>query len=142
MQRPPFIRKASENDIPRLIEIRSSVHENILSNPAIVTEDDYRWFIAEELLWVWDDNDIVRGFTAGDTRTGWIWALFVDPDSEGNGIAQALFPYACQSLKDAGHRTASLSTETGTRAEKFYMKAGWTKGEVNEKNEVLFTTRL
>ena len=137
-----IIRKASESDIPRLTEIRSSVQENILTNPAIVTEEHYRWFIGEGLIWVWDEDDLVLGFAAGDTRSGWIWALFVDPGYEGRGIGKALFPYACQSLKDAGHRTASLSTAAGSRAEKFYHDAGWIKGEVNDKNEVLFTTRL
>ena len=46
-------------------------------------------------------------------------------EDEGRGIAQALFGRACNVLTDAGCRRMWLTTWPGTRAERFYRKAGW-----------------
>jgi hypothetical protein len=41
-----LLRRATEHDIARIFEIRNSVRENRLNDPAKVTVDDVRWFIA------------------------------------------------------------------------------------------------
>jgi len=75
-------------------------------------------------------------------RDASIWALFVDPAHEGCGIGQALILAACRSIAAAGHRIAKLSTEPGTRAERFYLRNGWLPGGYTERGEAIFTKEL
>jgi ribosomal protein S18 acetylase RimI-like enzyme len=96
---PRQVRKARSADIPRLVQIRSSVRENILSEPSRVTMADYRSFIDNSAIWTWVEDEQIVGFSAGDPRDGTIWALFVDPSREGRGIAQILLPLACATLR-------------------------------------------
>ena len=92
---PRQVGKASWADIPRLVEIRAAVRENILSDPSWVTTADIQWFIDNSTIWTWAEDGQIHGFSAGDPRDGTIFALFVDPDREGRGIGQALLALAC-----------------------------------------------
>jgi GNAT superfamily N-acetyltransferase len=49
----------------------------------------------------------------------------VEEAYEGRGIARALFERACNVLDEAGCPRMWLTTWPGTRAERFYRKAGW-----------------
>jgi GNAT superfamily N-acetyltransferase len=131
------IRRAVQGDVSRIMEIRHSVHENRLSDPNLCAG-----FIARSEIWVWEEDGAVQGFAAGDTRDGWIWALFIAPEYEGRGIGQALLPLACQTLRRAGYTTASLSTVEGTRAERFYRTNGWTMTGKSQKGELVFQKPL
>jgi GNAT superfamily N-acetyltransferase len=137
-----MVRTATVSDIPRLIEIRGSVRENRLSDPSRVTLADYNWHIAHAPVYVWEDEGLVKGMSAGDPRDGSIWALFVDPAYEGRGIGQALILAACRSIAAAGHRMAKLSTEPGTRAERFYFRNGWLAKGYTERGEAIFVKVL
>jgi GNAT superfamily N-acetyltransferase len=137
-----MIRRATVSDIPRLMEIRGSVRENRLSDPSRVTLADYNWHIAHAPIHVWEDGGLIKGMSAGDPRDGSIWALFVDPAYEGRGIGQALILAACRSIAAAGHRSAKLSTEPGTRAERFYLRNGWLSGGYTERGEAIFMKGL
>ncbi len=119
------IRNAAEEDIPRIMEIRASVRENRLRDPSRVTLEDVRWFIDHPGMFVWEENGFMAGFSAADPRDGSIFALFMDQAYEGRGIAQALFRRACQALEQAGCERQWLTTWPGTRAERFYRRAGW-----------------
>jgi GNAT superfamily N-acetyltransferase len=132
------IRRAVQDDVSRIMEIRQSVRENRLSDPNLVTAADCAAFIARSEIWVWEEDGAVQGFAAGDTRDGWIWALFVGPEYEGHGIGQALLPLACKTLRISGYTTATLSTVEGTRAERFYRTNGWTMTGENQKGELVF----
>ena len=120
-----MIRNATEADIARLVEIRGAVRENQLRDPSRVTIEDYRWFIANPGIFVWEEEGRIVGFSAADPRDGSIWALFMDPAFEGRGFARLLLERACQVLQAAGCDRMWLTTSPGTRAEKFYRKAGW-----------------
>jgi GNAT superfamily N-acetyltransferase len=136
-------RRATETDAGRIREIRDSVRENILSDPARVTPADIRWFLKNGPIWVWQEEDgTVAGFSAGDPRDGWIWALFVAPGHEGKGIGRALLKAACDTLRAAGHTTAFLSTEAGTRAERHYRADGWIVTGTTERGELIFQKPL
>jgi len=136
------IKKATESDIPRLQEIRAAVRENILSDPTKVTIDDYRWFIANGPIWVYEQDSHISGFSASDPRDATIWALFIDPAFEGRGIGRQLFAAACRSLTDAGHAEASLYTSDKSRAAQFYKAAGWTGSEPNARGDIIFKKDL
>ena len=124
------------------MEIRGSVRENRLSDPSRVTLADYNWHIAHAPIHVWKDGGLIQGMSAGDPRDGSIWALFVDPAYEGRGIGQALMLAACRSIAAAGHRSAKLSTEPGTRAERFYLRNGWLANGYTERGEAIFIKEL
>lgn len=76
-------------------------------------------------IFVWEEQEKIVGFSAADPRSGSIWALFVAPGFEGCGIGRQLLDEACRILREAGVRRAWLTTEPGTRAERFYRLAGW-----------------
>ena len=131
-------RKATVADIPRLMQIRMAVKENILSDPTKVTADDCRWFVENAPFWVWDDAGTIKGFSAGDPRNGTIWALFIDPVYERQGIGRIVFAHVCEELHAAGHSTLSLTTDEGTRAAAFYRAAGWQSDGTLAKGELTF----
>ena len=84
-----------------------------------------REFIDRTGIWVWEEGGRVLGFSAVDTRDGSVWALFVDPAAEGRGIGRALLPPALDDLRGAGWGEARLTTQPGSRAERFYRRDGW-----------------
>jgi GNAT superfamily N-acetyltransferase len=120
-----MIRKAHRADIPRLQEIRDTVRENKLGDPSRVTIDHYHWFIDNPGIFVWEEEGKIVGFSEADPRDGSICALFMDEAYEGRGIGQALFERACTVLLSAGCPRIWLTTDPGTRAERFYRRAGW-----------------
>jgi GNAT superfamily N-acetyltransferase len=136
------IRRARFEERQRISEIRFAVQENRLGDPTAVTDAHYAWFTEHPGIWVWEENGNILGFSAGDTRDGTIWALFVDPAHHRRGIGRALLAAACDTLRRAGHRTALLTTEPGTRAERFYRSAGWTVIGTSAKGELIFRSVL
>jgi GNAT superfamily N-acetyltransferase len=137
-----MLRRATPADVTRIMEIRGAVHENRLSDPSRVTAADVLWQIAHSPIHLWDERGIVKGFSAGDPRDGSIFALFVDPAFEGQGIGQALILAACRSLAATGHRIAKLSTDPGTRAERFYLRNGWRAKGFDARGEMVFEKEI
>jgi|SRR5271163_3936542 len=138
-----MLRRATQADVSRIHEIRDSVRENRLSDPALVTPEQIAWFLENGPIWVWEEEDsMVTGFSAGDPRNGWVWALFVAPGHEGKGIGRALLKATCDTLRAAGHTAAMLSTEPGTRAERHYRADGWTAISGTERGDLVFQKPL
>jgi GNAT superfamily N-acetyltransferase len=54
-----------------------------------------------------------------------IWALFVDPEHERRGYGRMLHDTMTDWLRSRGVERLWLTTEPGTRAQKFYEAAGW-----------------
>jgi ribosomal protein S18 acetylase RimI-like enzyme len=98
----PSTRRAAHDDVPRIMEIRHSVHEDRLCDPTSVTAVDCAAFIDRAKMWVWVEDGQIQGFSAGDPHDGSIWALFVDPANEGRGIGHALVALACDTVRFAG----------------------------------------
>ena len=116
--------------------------ENVLRDPSRVTVADYKWFEQNPGVWVWEEDGRILGFSAADTRDGSIWAMFVDPQSEGRGIGRTLLAQAVQVLRDSGYSIATLSTDPGTRAARFYRQAGWIEDGFTAKGELRFRLPL
>jgi GNAT superfamily N-acetyltransferase len=136
-----MIRKATRADYPRISDIRFAVRENRLSNPASIGPL-VDWLFDNSAFWVCEEDGVIQGFSAADPRDGSIVALFVHPSSEGRGIGRALLPLACDILKASGHATAVLTTEAGTRAERFYRTDGWTEVGRKEDGQIIFQKSL
>jgi GNAT superfamily N-acetyltransferase len=119
------LRPAVRPDIPALQRVRLAVRENRLSDPTRITEADYVAAM-EELgrTWVIEEGGEVVAFASG-YLTGGVWALFVHPDCEGRGHGKALHAALVAWLWSLGHSRLSLTTEPGSRAERFYVAQGW-----------------
>ena len=135
-------RLARPEDVPALVRIRAAVRENRLSDPARVPASLVLRYIERGLIHVLDEGGSVLGFSAAEPDDGTIWALFVDPDAEGRGIARALLPLALDDLKRAGWSEARLTTQPGSRAERFYRLAGWTALGISAAGERIFVRSL
>jgi len=142
------LRQATLADILRLMEIRALVRENRLVTPGLVTVADYEWFVANGPTWVAETTagpgarPHVVGFAAGDPRDGTVWALFVDPAAEAQGVGRRLLARVCETLAEQGHEEANLSTAPGTRAERFYRADGWAEVGRTRAGELRFRKRL
>lgn len=124
------------------MDIRARVRENILSDPAKVPESHYHWFVQNGPLWLWDEAGLIKGFAAGDPRDGTIWALFIDPSHERQGIGKALFAHTCEDMKNSGHDKLTLYTAQGTRAERFYRAAGWREVGITADGDIIFESEM
>lgn len=121
-----LLRKADINDIDGLSEVRMSVKENVLNNPALVTRQDYENYLTSHGKgWLCEvDNEIV-GFAIVDTIENNIWALFVKPGFDKMGIGKALHRQMMDWYFDNYDKTVWLGTAPNTRAADFYTHQGW-----------------
>jgi GNAT superfamily N-acetyltransferase len=121
--------------------VRMVVRENRLRS-SVVTEEHYVPAI-EQLGrgWVAEVDGQVVGFAIGNGETGNIWALFVDPEHEGQGHGRALHDAMVEWLFSRGLRHLWLGTDPGTRAERFYVAAGWRCTGKAANGEALYELR-
>ena len=120
------IRSAAEEDIPEMQRIRMAVRENQLADAGVVQPHDYRSMLNERGRgWVAEIDGRVVGFAVADLARLNIWALFVDPASEGRGVGRHLHDTMLEWLFTSGAEQVWLGTEPGTRAERFYQAARW-----------------
>ena len=113
--------------------------ENRLSDPSRIRPEDYALFLTEKGKgWVGEINGQIAGFAIVDTAESNVWALFVDPACEGQGLGRALHDGMLNWYFAQTGQTLWLSTAPGTRAEQFYHHAGWTATGLYGKGEVRF----
>jgi GNAT superfamily N-acetyltransferase len=133
------LRQALDTDIPQLHQVRMAVKENMLNNPALVTEADYRRFLTTEGRgWLCAVDGQVAGFAIVDTTDHNVWALFVHPDFEGQGIGKRLQQTMLRWYFTQTDHTLWLSTAPGTRAEEFYHRTGWKATGLTKGGETRF----
>ncbi|GHA77159.1 GNAT family N-acetyltransferase [Cognatilysobacter bugurensis] len=135
------VREAVEDDIAPMHAIRLAVRENVLSNPSWLTAEVYRGCLAAAgaaCTWVAELDGRVVGFSTARLDQRDIWALFVDPACEGRGIGRALLDAATAWLFARGVDTIELGTTPDTRADRFYRDAGWRRGEMSPRGDVIF----
>ena len=121
-----IIRQAAVSDIPQIQVVRNSVKENILSNPALVTDKDCVSYLTERGKgWVCEVDDLIVGFAIADLQDHNVWALFLLPKFEGKGIGKKLHDLMLEWYFNQTKETIWLSTGFDTRAEGFYRIQGW-----------------
>lgn len=133
------IRPAELDDIKQIQLVRNSVTENTLSNPNLVTDEDCAEFITKRGKgWICEiDNEII-GFSIVDLKDKNVWALFLRPEFERQGIGRKLHDIMLDWYFEQTKATIWLGTSPKTRAEKFYQKAGWTEIGIHGKDEIKF----
>ncbi|MBL7926818.1 MAG: GNAT family N-acetyltransferase [Bacteroidia bacterium] len=132
-------RQALTDDIAQLQRIRNSVTENVLTNPSLVTVNDYiKYITLEGKGWLCQVDSHIVGFAIVDLLGHNIWALFVDPHFDKQGIGRQLHDLMLQWYFEQTTHTVWLSTEVKSRAEKFYRSAGWTEAGLYGKSEIKF----
>ncbi len=121
-----IFREAKIDDIPQMQIVRNSVKENQLSNPDVVKDKDYEIYLTDNGKgWVCEiDNEIV-GFAIVDLVENNIWALFVNPKFENQGIGKQLHNMMLNWYFEQTKTSVWLGTAPDTRAEKFYRFSGW-----------------
>ena len=133
------IREATTNDIPQIQVVRNAVKENTLSDPSLVTDKDCEEFINQRGKgWVCEADEGIVGFSIVDLKENNIWALFVHPDFDKQGIGRQLHDVMLDWYFIQTEETVWLGTAPGTRAEAFYRKAGWTEIGTHGKGEIKF----
>ena len=134
-----IIREANIDDIKQIQIVRNSVKENILSDPKLVTDEDCKVFITVRGKgWVCEINDEIVGFSIADLKDNNIWALFLRPEFEKQGIGKQLHDIMLDWYFKQTTKTVWLGTAPNTRAETFYRKSGWTEVGKHGKGEIKF----
>ena len=120
------IRLATVHDIDSMHAVRLAVRENALSNENLVRPEHYRAMLQESGRgWVYEESDKVVAFGIADQAHRNIWALFVAPGFEGQGIGSELLEVMVKWLFEQSREPVWLTTGRNTRAEHFYSAAGW-----------------
>ena len=134
-----IFREATIHDIPQIQIVRHTVKENVLSNPALVTDQDCEEYLTVRGKgWVCEIGDTIVGFSIADLKDNNIWALFLRPEYEGRGIGKKLHGMMLEWYFSQTQKTVWLGTAPNTRAEKFYRKAGWEEVGTHGKGEIKF----
>ena len=119
-------REVTADDIGLLHAIRMAVKENRLSDPSLISKQQYYDFITSYGKgWLSEEGGKVVGFAIIDERLNNIWALFVHPDHEGRGAGKMLHERMVDWHFTQKRDTLWLTTAPQTRAQKLYTTAGW-----------------
>lgn len=134
-----IFREATIEDIPQIQIVRNSVTENTLSDPALVPDKDCEEFMfVRGKGWVCEIDTQITGFAIADLKENNIWALFLLPAFEKQGIGRRLHDMMVDWYFTQTKDTVWLGTSPNTRAEMFYRKAGWKEIGTHGKGEIKF----
>ena len=125
------IRDAAEEDIPAIFEVRTSVRENHLSVEQMaemgITNETIRQFLHKEpCIWLAVHGEHIVGFSMGDAADACLFAAFVRPEWQGQGIGSRLMERAEAFLFER-NSSIWLHTDGSSRAAGFYERLGWTR---------------
>ncbi|QEC66238.1 GNAT family N-acetyltransferase [Panacibacter ginsenosidivorans] len=132
-------RVATIKDITQIQFVRNAVKENQLSDPALVPDEDVEDYIINRGRgWVCEIDDKIVGFAIVSLVDNNVWALFVQPGYDKQGIGKRLHDDMMNWYFAQTDLTVWLSTSPGTRAEIFYRKAGWQQTGFIKSGEIKF----
>ena len=134
-----LFREAQINDIHQIQVVRNSVKENMLPDPALVSDHDVEDFITKRGKgWVCEMDNRIAGFSIVDMKDKNIWALFIHPGHEAKGIGKQLHRIMLDWYFNQTKETLWLGTAPNSRAERFYRMQGWKEVGLHGKGEIKF----
>lgn len=148
MSAPVVLRAAAPGDLEAITQVRTSVAENHLSVEGMAALGITPQGVASDLRagdlggWVVEEGRHIVAFSMADRRDGQIFALFTLPGQEGRGYGTRLLEAATGWLAERGHREAWLSTDPGTRADRFYAARGWRADGLKPNGERIYRISL
>ena len=129
-----IFREATIADIKQIQEVRNAVKENMLSDPALVSDEDCMLFLTQKGKgWVCEMNNAIVGFAIVDLKGNNIWALFLKPESSGKGIGKRLHQLMLDWYFTQTKDKVWLGTAPNTRAAEFYRRLGWKETGLHSK---------
>ena len=133
-----MLRQAALSDVPDIQRIRRSVRENRLVATAISDHQVRESITKTGRGWVIESEGEVVAFAIGNVVNGNIWALFVHPGHERRGYGRLLHDTMVEWLFSRGLKRLWLTTEPGTRAQRFYETAGWERVGLTDGGELRY----
>lgn len=123
-------REAVAADLPGISHVRFSVRENLLTPEQLAQRGITNASVAASFLtdakgWVAVHRDEIGAFSIADRKEGSLFALFVLPRYQGQGIGTRLLDLALQWLWDNDVQRVWLTTAPGSSAVRFYERRGW-----------------
>lgn len=139
MQDNYSIREAAMEHIQQMQLVRNAVKENVLSDPGLVTDKDCEEYITQRGKgWVCCFDEQVVGFSIVDLKQNNVWALFVHPNFDKQGIGTRLHHTMIDWYFSKTDEDIWLGTDPHTHAASFYRKYGWKEVGVHGRNEIKF----
>ena len=143
MAQDTIFREATAADMPGIAHVRTSVTENALTLEQLAARGITNESIAASFLknskgWVAVRDDRIVGFSIGDRTSGSIFALFVLPGHEGQGIGARLFELAVNWLWQNGAQRLWLTTDPRSKAAHFYERRGWIATGRSERGDMRY----
>jgi GNAT superfamily N-acetyltransferase len=135
---PAMLRQATRVDVPCMQRVRHAVKENRLVSRVIPDAEVIDAIERTGRGWLVEDAGQVVGFAIGNAQDGNVWALFVDPDHEASGHGRRLHDVMVAWLHSRGLERLWLTTDPGTRAQRFYERAGWVNRGMRANGELLY----
>lgn len=136
---PTIFREATVADIKAIFVVRYSVKENMLSETDLVDENVCESYLTERGKgWVCEIDGEIVGFAIADLKDNNIWALFLKPEYEKQGIGRQLHAIMLDWYFSKTQKAVWLGTNPNTRAELFYRKAGWKEVGTHGEGEIKF----
>lgn len=134
-----IFREAKVDDIVQIKTVRNAVKENTLSDPNLITDKDIKeYLISRGKGWVCKYHDKIVGFAIVDLVENSVWALFLLPEYEKQGIGRKLQELMLGWYFGQTQSKIELGTSPDTRAENFYRKSGWTETGKKDNGEIKF----
>lgn len=133
-----ILRPATRADVAGIQRVRHAVKENRLVSRVIADAEVVDAIERTGRGWVVEVEGEVVAFAIGNAVDGSVWALFVDPLHEGRGHGRRLHDIMVEWLYSRGFARLWLSTDPGTRAQRFYARAGWLSRGLQDNGELRF----
>ncbi|MBH3338891.1 GNAT family N-acetyltransferase [Pseudomonas sp. UBA7530] len=141
------LRPATVADIDTLFDIRTSVVQNHLSREQMAELGITSAALAEAIehtpcAWIAELDGIAAGFAMVDLEAGELFALFVRPQAEGQGLGHLLLN-AAETALFQGHESIWLITDghESIRANAFYRRHGWELAGAVDERDVRYEKR-
>jgi GNAT superfamily N-acetyltransferase len=141
------LREATAADLPGISRVRTSVRENLatveqLRERGITNASVAASFLADSKGWVAERGAEIVAFAIADRAARSIFALFVLPDHENQGLGTRLLDLALRWLHENGTTIVWLTTGPGTKAAGFYERRGWVATDPAEHGDIRYELDL